>query len=76
MSRDQSGIILTRGPAGGVVWLISKFRRAVSTGARPEVEDMEKQAIPAFAPEFATHACLRVMESATLMGNSPSVFTG
>jgi len=55
---------------------MAKLRRFVSNGARPEVEDIEKQANPAFAPEFATHACLRVVESATLIGNSPSVFTG
>lgn len=35
-----------------------------------------KQAIPALAPEFATHACLRDVERATLTGNSPKVSAG
>lgn len=64
------------GPTGGVVWFMSKARREVSSAVRPVVEHMEKQAIPALAPEFATQACFKVVERLTLMGNSPSVSAG
>ena len=36
--------------------------------------DIEKQEIPAFAPELTTHACFSVMDIATLSGNSPRIF--
>lgn len=44
------------GPTGGVVWFNSNGRRQVSSGVRPSFADIAKQATPAFAPEFATHA--------------------
>ena len=64
------------GPTGGVVWLMSKVRREVSNAVRPVVPDMLKHAIPALAPELATQAWPSLVEMATLMGNSPSVFYG
>lgn len=45
-----------KGPEGGVVWLMANARREVSRGERPFVEHMEKHAMPALAPEFATQA--------------------
>lgn len=48
----------------------------MSSGMRPFWGHILKQAIPAFAPEFATHACLRDAERATLTGNSPKVSAG
>jgi hypothetical protein len=64
-----------RGPDGGVVWFMAKGRRVVSRGVRP-VEDMERQAMPATAPELATQAWLRVLEMVRLVGNSPRVEAG
>lgn len=64
------------GPTGGVVWLMLKTRSSVSRGVRPLVAHIEKQAMPALAPELATQAWERVVDSATLMGNSPRVLTG
>lgn len=64
------------GPTGGVVWLTLKGRSSVSRGVRPLVLHIDKQATPALAPEFATHAREREDESATLIGNSPSVEAG
>lgn len=64
------------GPTGGVVWLMLKALRDLSSAVRPLVVHMEKQAMPALAPELATQAWFKTVESATLMGNSPSVSTG
>lgn len=64
------------GPTGGVVWLMLKARREVSSALRPLVGHMEKQAIPALAPELATQAWFNVVDRVTLMGNSPSVSAG
>lgn len=64
------------GPTGGVVWLMSNARRDVSSGVRPFAAHIEKQAIPALAPELATQAWERAVERATLMGNSPRVLAG
>lgn len=63
------------GPTGGVLWSMLKARREVSSGVRP-LEHIEKQAIPALAPELATHAWESDVESVTLIGNSPRVFAG
>lgn len=64
------------GPDGGVVWFSWNGRRAVSSGSSPLEGQMEKQDIPATAPELATHACWSVEEMLTLTGNSPSVLAG
>lgn len=67
---------MLRGPVGGVVWFMAKGRRVVSSGERPVVADMLRQATPALAPEFATQARLSFVERVTETGNSPTVETG
>lgn len=49
--------------------------REVSRGVSPAAH-IEKQAIPALAPELATQACFKCVETATLIGNSPRVSAG
>ena len=56
--------------------MILKARKEVSNALRPLVVHMEKQAIPALAPELATQAWFKAAEGATLIGNSPSVSAG
>jgi hypothetical protein len=64
------------GPEGGVVWFRANGRSAVSSGERPVVGDMVRQARPALAPELATHARESLDERVTETGKSPSVETG
>lgn len=64
-----------KGPDGGVVWFRAKGRRMLSSGARPEGENL-KQEIPARRPVEATHAMESFEDVATEMGNSPRVGMG
>ena len=55
--------------------MISKGRRDLSKAWSP-LDDVEKHAIPAFAPELATQAWLSLVDIDKLIGNSPRVSAG